>query len=133
MDGISGPDNEPEFILIATTSEKFPRNLRESVERYVGAGGPCRTVAFATTREVTGERRLRLAEELMNQWDVQLRMIYDQGDFIRLLYNSPQWRTDLLNVAGIAKALSRFPATSRPTPSIPLIGRDGDLERLRCV
>ncbi len=133
MDGISGPDSDPEFILIATTSNDFTRNLRSSVKRYVGAGGRGRTVVFATTRKVTGDRRLRLLEELMNEWDVQLRTIHDQGDFIHLLYNNPQWRRDLLNVAGIAKALSRFPATSRPTPSIPLIGRDGDLERLRCV
>ena len=133
MDGISGPDNDPEFILVATTNNDFARNLRSSVERYVSAGRRCRTVVFATTRKVTGERRLRLAEELMNQWDVQLRMIYDQGDFIQLLYNSPQWRRDLLNVAGIAKALSRFPANSRPTPPVRLIGRQGDIERLRSV
>ena len=133
MDGISGPDSDPEFILIATTSNDFARNLRSSVKRYVGAGGRGRTVVFATTRKITGERRLRLRDELRCRWRVQLRAIHDQGDFIHLLYHDPQWRTDLLNVAGIAKALSRFPATSRPTPSIPLIGRDGDLERLRCV
>ncbi len=39
MDGISGPDSDPEFILIATTSNDFARNLRSSVKRYVGAGG----------------------------------------------------------------------------------------------
>ena len=38
MDGISGPDSDPEFILIATTSNDFARNLRSSVKRYVGAG-----------------------------------------------------------------------------------------------
>ena len=39
MDGISGPDNDPDFILVATTSNDFARNLRSSVQRYVGAGG----------------------------------------------------------------------------------------------
>ena len=31
MDGISGPDSDPEFILIATTSNDFARNLRPRV------------------------------------------------------------------------------------------------------
>ena len=50
-----------------------------------------------------------------------------------MLYHAPQWRKDLLGVAGAAKALSRFPANSRPMPKIPLIGRDGELERLRAA
>ncbi len=133
MDGISGPDSDPEFILVATTRNDFARNLRCSVERQVSADVPCRTVVFATTRKVTGERRVRLRRELLDRWRVQLVAVHDQGDFIHLLYHDPQWRRDLLNVAGIAKALSRFPATSRPTPSIPLIGREDDLERLRGV
>ena len=133
MDGISGPDNDPEFILVATTSNDFPRNLRSSEQRYVDAGGPCRTVVFATTRKVTGDRRLRLRDELKCRWRVQLLAVHDQGDFIHLLYHDPQWRRDLLNVAGIAKALSRLPANARPILPIPLIGRDGDLERLRAV
>ena len=116
MDGISGPDSDPEFILIATTSNDFARNLRSSVKRYVGAGGRGRTVVFATTRKVTGERRLRLRRELLDRWHVQLREVHDQGDFIHLLYHDPQWRRGLLNVAGIAKTLSRFPANARPTP-----------------
>ena len=116
MDGISGPDSDPEFILIATTSNDFARNLRSSVKRYVGAGGRGRTVVFATTRKVTGERRLRLRRELLDRWHMQLREVHDQGDFIHLLYHDPQWRRGLLNVAGIAKTLSRFPANARPTP-----------------
>ena len=119
MDGISGPDNDPEFILVATTSNDFPRNLRSSVQRYVDAGGPCRTVVFATTRKVTGDRRLRLRDELKCRWRVQLLAVHDQGDFIHLLYHDPQWRRDLLNVAGIAKALSRLPANARPILPIP--------------
>ena len=133
MDGISGPDNEPDFILIATTASRFARNLRCSVERQVSADVPCRTVVFAATRQVTGARRLELKEELMNQWGVQLLAVHDQGDFVHLLYHDPQWRRDLLNVAGIAKALSRFPANARPTPPLPLIGREVDLDRLRNV
>ena len=34
---------------------------------------------------------------------------------------------------GVAGALSRFPATSRPTPTIPLTGRDDELDALRAT
>ena len=131
VDGISGPDADPEFILVATTAKDFARNLRDSIKRHVEAGGPCRVVVFATTREVTYEKRLSLIEELSNRWGVQLHAVHDRGDFVRLLYGAPQWRKDLLGVAGVAKALSRFPAKARPSPPIPLIGRDDDLQRLR--
>ena len=40
IDGISGSDSDPEFILVVTTAQDFARNLRRSVERYVSAGGP---------------------------------------------------------------------------------------------
>ena len=92
MDGICGPDDDPEFILVATAKNDFAQNLRSSVERQGSAGVPCRTVVFATTRKVTGERRLRLRQELMDRWGVQLQAVHDQGDFIHLLYHSPNWR-----------------------------------------
>ena len=133
IDGFSGPDAEPEFVLVATTAKDFARNLRESAQRYIEAGGPCRTVVFATTQEVTGERRLRLQQELSQRWGVRLLALHDRGDFVHLLYRNPRWRKGLLGVTGVAKALSRFPANARPTPPIPLIARDDDLQRLRDV
>ena len=133
MDGIAGPDEEPEFFLVVTTAKDFAGNLRQNVKRYVEGGGPCRTVVLATTQAVTVERRRRLQEELQNKWGAQLRAVHDRGEFVQLLYNHPQWRKDLLGVAGATRALSRFPANSRPTPLLPLIGRDHDLERLRAV
>ena len=130
IDGICGPDADPEFILVVTTAQDFARNLRGSVRSHLAAGGPCRTVVLATTREVAVARRRKLQQELSEQ-GVQLYAVHDRGDFVRLLYSSPQWRRDLLGVAGVAKALSRFPASTRPTSPIALIGRDGDLQRLR--
>ena len=133
IDGITGPDAEPEFVLVATTAQDFARNLRQSIRSHLNAGGQGQRFVFATTREITIQRRLRLRQELMDRFDVQLHAVHDRGNFVQLLYNHPQWRKDLLGVAGAARALSRFPANSRPTPSLPLIGRDGDLERLRAV
>ena len=116
VDGISGPDADPDSILVATTAKEFARNLWESVKRHVEAGGPCRVVVFATPRDATYEKRLSLLEELSNRWGVQLHAVHDRGDFVLLLYKNPQWRKDLLCVAAVAKALSRFPANARPAP-----------------
>ena len=33
IDGISGPDSDPEFILVATTAKDFVRNLREGARQ----------------------------------------------------------------------------------------------------
>ena len=131
IDGIAGPDSEPEFILVVTTAQGFERNLRGSVRRYVDAGGLCRAVVFATSREVSGERRLKLIEELARRWGVRLRAVHDRDEFVRLLYHNPRSRKELLDIAGTARALSRLPATRRPTSAIALIGRDDDRERLR--
>ena len=129
VDGICGPDADPEFILVATTAKDFARNLRQSVGSYLTAGGPCRTIVLATTREITMAQRRRLRDTLSER-RLQLHAVHDRSEFVRLLYGSPQWRKDLLGVGGVAKALSRFPATARPTRPIRLIGRDADRKRL---
>ena len=116
---------------MVTTSKDFVRNLRESVKSYVKAGGPCRTVVFATSRAVTGKRRLDLVKELSRRWSVELRYVHDRSEFVRLLYETPRWRKELLGIEGSARALSQFPIHRRPTPAISLVGRDEDLERLR--
>ena len=131
VDGFSGPDAEPDFILVATTQADYARNLRKSIKSYMAADGPGRRVVLATTREVTGARRLKLQKELMDKSGVQLHAVHDRGEFTRLLYDHPQWRRDLLGVPGAARALSRFSANARPIPAIPLIGRDEDLQQLR--
>lgn len=131
IDGLSGPDAEPEFVLVATTAQDYARNLRTSVASYVGNGGLCRSVVFATTREVTAKRRLALQQELAAKWDLRLHAVHDRGDFVRLLYHDSQWRKELLGVAGAARALSRFPASSRATLQVPVVGRDRELDHLR--
>jgi len=131
IDGIAGPDADPEFVLVVTTARDFSRNLRNSVSRYLDAGGSCRVVVLATTQEVTGNRRLGLQEELSRRWGVQIRAVHDRGDFVRLLYDDPGWRKNLLGVAGATRALSPFPANARPTPAIALIGRAAAVNALR--
>ena len=131
MDGVAGPDAAPDFVLVATTAKDYRRNLRESVQRYLGAGGAARAFVLATTQEVTGERRLRLIRDAGEKWDVELHAIHDRGEFERLLYQSPEWRKKLLGVNRSALALSRFPVGKRAPVPLPLIGRDAEIARLR--
>ena len=86
---------------------------------------------FATSREVTGKRRIDLVKELSRRWSVELRYVHDRSEFVRLIYDNPGWRKELLGIGGSARALSQFPIHRRPTPAISLVGRDEDLERLR--
>lgn len=131
IDGLSGPDDDPEFGLVATTAKDYSRNFRESVRLHLDASGAARAFVLATTQEVTVKSRQSLMRDAREEWGVRLRAIHDRGEFEQLLYRSPEWRKSLLGVTGSAQALSRFPASPRPSLPIPLIGRDADLARLR--
>ncbi len=133
QDGLGEMPDGTRFFLAATTAKDYRRNLLQSAQSHVGAGGDRRAVVLATTREVSGQRRESLRRDLQDQTGLRLIDVHDQGDFAQLLYDHPKWRKDLLNVRGVAGALSRFPATSRPTPTIPLTGRDDELEALRAT
>ncbi len=130
MDGVGELLNGERFFLVATVSDDARANLDRNVESHLTAGGDRRAVVFATTRKISGQRRVELARHLLEQYDVRLIEVHDRGDFVHLLYRNPTWRKDLLGVSAQAKALSRLPANRRPTPEIALIGRDDDLETL---
>lgn len=133
MDGVGVlPDGE-RFFLVSTVAEDARSNLDLNVQSHVKAGGDRRVVVLATTRKVSGQRRAKLANYLQERFGVRLAEVYDRADFVQLLYGSPQWRKDLLNVTAQAKALTRLPVTRRPVPDIPVIGRDDDLEQLRNI
>ena len=131
IDGLSGPDDSPEFGLVVTTAKNYRRNLRESVRRHRDAGGAARAFVLATTQEVTGESRQRLMRDAETKWGARLRAIHDRSEFEGLLYRSPPWRKELLGVTRSAMALSRHPGNTRPSLPLPVIGRDDDLARLR--
>ena len=133
QDGLGETPDGTRFFLAATTAKDYRRNLLQSAQSHVDAGGDRRAVVLATTREVSGQRRESLRRDLQDQTGLRLIDVHDQGDFAQLLYDHPKWRKDLLNVRGVAGALSRFPATYRPTPTIPLIGRDDEIEALRAT
>ena len=133
QDGLGEMPDGTRFFLAATTAQNYRRNLLKSAESHLKAGGDRRAVVLATTRKVTGQAREDLRRDLEDQTGLRLVDVHDQGGFAQLLYDHPQWTKDLLGVPGVAGALSRFPATSRPTPTIPLTGRDDELNALRAT
>ena len=123
----------PCFFLVATTQEDARANIERSVGSHIDAGGERRAVVFATTRKVSGRRRIELDHFLRDKFGVRLAEVHDRADFLARLYRNAAWRRELLGVPGEARALSRLPATSRPTPEIPLVGRDHELQRLKAI
>ena len=133
MDGIGElPDGTP-FLLVATVQEDARVNLERNVDSYISAGGDRRVVVFATSRPVSGRRWLELDRHLRDQFSVRLAAVHDRADFIAQLCRNAAWRRELLGVLGEARALSRLPATRRPTPEITLIGREQEIERLKAI
>ena len=133
MDGIGDLLDGTPFFLVATTQQDARANLERNVKSHIDAGGKLRAVVFATTRPVSGRARLKLRDHLFDRFRVHLAAVYDRADFIALLYKCAAWRRELLGVSGEARALSRLPATRRPTPEIPLVGRDEELRQLRSI
>lgn len=133
MDGVGElPDGTP-FFLVATVQEDARGNLERNIQSHIDAGGERRTVVFATSRPVSGRRWLELDSHLRDEFGVRLAAVHDRSDFVGRLYRNAAWRRRLLGVRGEARALSRLPATRRPTVEVPLIGRDEEIERLKAI
>ena len=133
MDGIGELRDGTPFFLVATVQEDARGNLVRSVKSHIDAGGDRRAVVFATSRPVRGRRRIKLDHQLHEQFGVRLADVHDRADFVTLLYRNAARRRELLGVPGKARALSRLPATRRPTPETPLVGRDQELEQLKTI
>ena len=133
MDGVGELSDGTPFFLVATVQEGARGNLDRNVKSHLDAGGERRAVVFATSRPVSGRSRLNLDRHLRDEFGVRLAAVHDRADFVARLYRNPGWRRELLGVPGEARALSRLPATRRPTPEIPLIGRDQELDQLSAL
>ena len=131
MDGVGELPNGERFFLVATIGEDARGNLARNIQSHLDAGGDRRVVVFATTRKVTGQRRVDLTNYVRDQFGVWLAEVHDRADFVQLLCRNSRWRKDLVGVSAQAKALTRLPASRRPMPEISIIGRDSELEHLR--
>lgn len=133
MDGVGELSDGTPFFLVATVQEDARGNLDRNVRSHLEAGGERRAVVLATSRPVSGRSRLKLDRHLRDEFEVRLAAVHDRADFVARLYRNAGWRRELLGVPGEARALSTLPANRRPTPEIPLIGRDREFNELGAV
>lgn len=127
MDGAVADGSEPPLPLICTTGDQLTRNLRGSLRSYVANGGRRRRAVFATSRPLTPKRRANLFKTAEDE-GFRLVQVHEQAAFADLLYRSPAWCRELLNLTGQPPALSAVPLTSRPLLGVAVMGRDEDLK-----
>lgn len=85
MDGVGELPNGERFFLVATIGENARGNLARNIQSHLDAGGDRRVVVFATTRKITGQRRVELANYVRDQFGVWLAEVHDRADFVQLL------------------------------------------------
>jgi len=130
MDGAIPAEDAPPTPLVCTTAADVIGNLTRSLKSYISEGGKSRSVVLATSQALTPRRRRNL-ENRARELGFTLLNIHAQDDFVGRLYRAPQWRKELLGLTGEPPALSTFPRSRRPLASLPLLGREKDVEWLR--
>lgn len=132
MDGaIADGINQP-FPLISTTGKKVIGNLTRNLNSYLDRGGPRRKAVLATSQKLTKRRRDNLHDRA-KELGFQLIQIHDQTAMANLLYCSPEWCRELLDLSGDPAPLSIIPRTARPLLSQEILGRERELEWLRRI
>ena len=131
QDGLGQLSDGTPFVLVATTERTYARNLRKSITNYQEASGDRRAFVLATSRTVTGRRRLALPKEVKEEFGVDLVAIHAREDFVDLLYDSPTWRKKLLDLSGgVVGALVQKFGRAHAELSLGLIGRDSERDEL---
>lgn len=130
MDGAIADNSGEPYPLVTTTSSDVIGNLTRNLKTYLRDGGLRRVTVLATSQELTPRKKKNLYERA-RKLDFELRNIHDQAAFADLLYNSPCWCLELLNLPSSPQPLSKTPQTERPFLNAPLVGRDASLDWLR--
>lgn len=113
MDGAISDAKGLPFPLVCTTQKDVSGNLRKSLKSYRKAGGKRTLVVVATSQELSAKRRQNL-EKTAGKLGFTLIQTHTQAAMADLLYRSPQWCRELLNLAGDPPPLSVLPVTDRP-------------------
>jgi hypothetical protein len=129
MDGAVGDGRGEPFPLISTTSKDVIGNLTKNLKTYVREVGVRDRAVLATSRPLTTKKRSNLSKRA-RELGFLLLQIYDQSAFADLLYRSPPWCLELLNLPSDPRPLSKIPVTAHPFFDAPLIGRDASLNWL---
>jgi hypothetical protein len=126
MDGaIADAEGEP-FPLVTTTSKNVIGNLTRNLNSYLKQEGTRRKVVLATSQDLS-PRKIQNLYKRASELGFLLLNVHAQAATANLLYRSPEWCKELLNLMGDPCPLSVVPRTTRPQLSQSLIGRDKDL------
>lgn len=129
MDGaIADAQGEP-FPLVTTTGKDVIGNLTRNLKSYLDRGGTRKKVVLATSQHLSQRRRQNLFDRA-SEWGFTLINIHDRDAIASLLYRSPEWCRELLNLTGDPSPLAAVPRTTRPQLLLSLVGRDEDLRWL---
>jgi len=126
MDGAIADNQGTAFPLVSTTGKDVIGNLTRSLSSYLSDGGSRRKVILATSQSLRQRRRKNL-EKRADKLGFTLTDIRSQAAFADLLYRSPEWCKELLNLTGEPPALSALPISNRPMICQTLVGREDDL------
>jgi len=130
MDGAIADGGGEPFPLIATTNKNVIGNFTRNLTTYVRNNGRRRKVVLATSRFLTPKRKINLFTRA-GEHGFTLVNIHDRDAFANLLYRSPEWCRELLNLSSTPPPFSKIPRSERPVFNAPLIGRQDSLEWLR--
>lgn len=129
MDGVTADLDGNQRVLVATTRKDVIGNLRGSLKRMLSEENPCRRIISATSQKLSPKRQKNLKAEA-KKLGFRLDQVYERAGMANLLYGSPKWCKELLNLTGDPPPLSIIPKTSRPVITDTLIGREGDAKWL---
>jgi len=122
MDGAISNGKGLPYPLVSTTQENVIGNLTKSLKSYVKKDGQRRKVIVATSQELSPTRRSNL-EKRAAELGFTLIQTYTQSAIADLLYHSPEWCQELLNLTGEPPPLSVQPITRRLLIGESLIAR----------
>lgn len=125
MDGALADGKGEPFPLISTTSENVIGNLTRNLKSYLKEGKTRRKVVLATSQHLT-PRRINNLYKRASELGFTLVGVCTQEGIANLLYRSPEWCLELLNLTGDPPALSVVPLSERPLLTHTLVGREAD-------
>ena len=125
MDGVTADAGDQQLVLIATAGDRVKRNLESSLNSILGNDNLCRRVIIATSRKMSPEKQQDL-RDTAKTLGFQLVQIHEQAAMADLLYASPKWCKELLDITGEPPPLSIIARSCRPIITEGLIGRKDD-------
>lgn len=129
MDGITADMDDGPIVLVATVQKDVRANLVRSLESISKDGNTYRRIISATSRSLTPQRQQKL-RATAEEHGFKIVQICEQAEMARLLYDSPEWCLELLNLVGDPSPLSVIPLSGRPCLTSALIGREDDAKWL---